>query len=101
MPDQDLSRANLQVSNSAVEELQRRVARAEATLAQKEEENTSLRTQLQQYEMRWSDYEAKMRSMEDMWQKQITSLQVSLFNTFLWRCKPSFLSPFWDNVPTS
>ncbi|CAO2833475.1 unnamed protein product [Amaranthus hypochondriacus] len=73
----DLS-ANHKVSNSAVEELQRRIARAEATLAQKEEENRSLRTQLQQYEMRWSDYEAKMRSMEDMWQKQITTLQMSL-----------------------
>ncbi|XP_021758722.1 myosin-2-like [Chenopodium quinoa] len=74
----DFSPANVQVSNKVVEELQRRVARAEETLVQKEEENASLRTQLQQYEMKWSDYEAKMRSMEDMWQKQIASLQMSL-----------------------
>uniref|UniRef100_A0A803MH59 Myosin motor domain-containing protein n=1 Tax=Chenopodium quinoa TaxID=63459 RepID=A0A803MH59_CHEQI len=74
----DFSPANVQVSNKVVEELQRRIARAEETLVQKEEENASLRTRLQQYEMKWSDYEAKMRSMEDMWQKQIASLQTSL-----------------------
>ncbi|KAL9236379.1 hypothetical protein vseg_011058 [Gypsophila vaccaria] len=74
----DLPPANVQVPDNAVEELQRRVERAEATLVQKEEENATLRTQLQQYEMRWSEHESKMRSMEDMWQKQITSLQISL-----------------------
>ncbi|KNA06986.1 hypothetical protein SOVF_176050 [Spinacia oleracea] len=70
--------ARVQVSNNVVEELQIRVARAEETLVQKEEENASLRKQLQQHEMRWSDYEAKMRSMEDTWQKQIAALQMSL-----------------------
>lgn len=74
----DLLPAEVQVSNNVVEELQRRVARAEATLVQKEEENASLRSQLQQYEMRWSEYEEKMQSMEDMWQRQIASLQLSL-----------------------
>lgn len=74
----DSKSGQMKVSNNVVEELQRRVARAEATLVQKEEENASLKKQLQQYEMRWSDYEAKMRSMEDMWQKQISSLQMSL-----------------------
>lgn len=77
MPDQEFLPARVQVSNNVVEELQIRVARAEETLVQKEEENASLRKQLQQHEMRWSDYEAKMRSMEDTWQKQIAALQVS------------------------
>lgn len=58
-------------------ELQRRVLKAETTLEQKEEENAALREQLQQYETRWSEYEAKMKSMEEMWQKQMASLQVS------------------------
>ena len=55
-----------------------RVIKAEATLQQKEEENTALREQLQQFETRWSEYEVKMKSMEEMWQKQMASLQVSL-----------------------
>ncbi|XP_015896696.2 myosin-2 isoform X1 [Ziziphus jujuba] len=63
---------------SSFAELQRRVLKAEATLEQKEEENAALREQLQQYETRWSEYEAKMRSMEEMWQKQMASLQMSL-----------------------
>lgn len=62
---------------SSFAQLQRRVLKAEATLEQKEEENAALREQLQQYETRWSEYEAKMRSMEEMWQKQMASLQVS------------------------
>ncbi|XP_052177405.1 myosin-2 [Diospyros lotus] len=63
---------------SVLEELQRRVLKAEATLGLKEQENAALREKLQQYEKRWSEYEAKMRSMEEMWQKQMVSLQVSL-----------------------
>ncbi|KAK9674026.1 hypothetical protein RND81_12G206000 [Saponaria officinalis] len=74
----DLPPAIIQVPYNAMEELQRRVERAEANLVQKDEENATLRTQLQQYEMRWSEYETKMQSMEDKWQKQITSLQMSL-----------------------
>ncbi|KAL1563673.1 myosin-2-like isoform X1 [Salvia divinorum] len=61
-----------------VEELRKRVLVAEATLGQKETENMALREQVVQYEARWSEYEAKMKSMEEMWQKQITSLQMSL-----------------------
>ncbi|XP_057790720.1 myosin-2-like [Salvia miltiorrhiza] len=61
-----------------VEELQKRVSLAEATFGQKETENMALREQLVQYEARWSEYEAKMKSMEEIWQKQITSLQMSL-----------------------
>ncbi|KAL1567092.1 myosin-2-like isoform X2 [Salvia divinorum] len=61
-----------------VEELQKRVSMAEATLGQKETENMGLREQVVHYEARWSEYEAKVKSMEEMWQKQITSLQMSL-----------------------
>ncbi|GMY31655.1 myosin-2 [Fagus crenata] len=68
----------VQVLPSALGELQMRVIKAEATLQQKEEENTALREQLQQFETRWSEYEVKMKSMEEMWQKQMASLQMSL-----------------------
>jgi myosin V len=37
-----------------------------------------LHQRLQQYENRWSEYEQKMKSMEEMWQKQMRSLQSSL-----------------------
>lgn len=66
-----------QLLPSALAALRRRVLEAEATLGQKEEENAALREQLQQYETRWTEYEAKMKSMEEMWQKQMSSLQVS------------------------
>lgn len=49
---------------------------AEATIGQKEEENAELKDQLKQFERRWIEYEKKMKSMEDMWQKQMASLQV-------------------------
>ncbi|KAL3636844.1 hypothetical protein CASFOL_019143 [Castilleja foliolosa] len=67
-----------QISPSVVEELQKRVLMAEVTLGQKEKENAALREQVQQFEARWPEYEAKMKSMEEMWQKQIASLQRSL-----------------------
>ncbi|KAL0406847.1 UNVERIFIED_CONTAM: Myosin-2 [Sesamum latifolium] len=63
---------------SVVDELQKRVLMAEATLEQKEKENAALREQVQQFEARWPEYEAKMKSMEEMWQKQMASLQMSL-----------------------
>ncbi|KAK6229517.1 hypothetical protein SCA6_018468 [Theobroma cacao] len=63
---------------SVMAELQKRVLKAEATLGQKEQENATLREQLQQYEARWLEYESKMKSMEEMWQKQMASLQSSL-----------------------
>lgn len=62
---------------SALAELQRRVIKAEATIEQKEEENAELREQLKQFERRWNKYETKMKTMEEMWQKQMSSLQVS------------------------
>ncbi|CAK7327540.1 unnamed protein product [Dovyalis caffra] len=66
------------IQTSILAELQKRVAKAEATIVQKEEENAALQEQLQQYEKRWSDYEAKMKAMEEMWQMQMASLQTSL-----------------------
>lgn len=62
---------------SDLAELQRRVLQAEATLERKEEENAELQEQLQQFQTRWSEYEAKMKSMQDVWQNQMASLQVS------------------------
>ncbi|XP_047965391.1 myosin-1-like [Salvia hispanica] len=66
------------VKSSFLAELQRRVLRAEASLREKEEENDILHQRLQQYENRWSEYELKMKSMEEVWQKQMRSLQSSL-----------------------
>ncbi|KAL0722905.1 hypothetical protein Bca4012_037504 [Brassica carinata] len=66
------------VQASVLSELQRRVLRTEAALREKEEENDILRQRLQQYDNRWSEYETKMKSMEEIWQKQMRSLQSSL-----------------------
>ncbi|KAK4842239.1 hypothetical protein QYF36_018118 [Acer negundo] len=66
------------VKASFLAELQRRVLKAEAALREKEEENDILHQRLQQYESRWSEYEVKMKSMEEVWQKQMRSLQSSL-----------------------
>lgn len=74
----DVPKEQVQALPSALAELQRRVLKAEATLGQKEEENAALREQLQQYDAKWLEYEAKMKSMEEMWQKQMASLQMSL-----------------------
>ncbi|XP_060191105.1 myosin-2-like isoform X3 [Lycium barbarum] len=60
---------------SVVEDLERRVLKAGATLEQKEKENAALKEQVNQFEARCLEYEAKMRSMEEMWQNKITSLQ--------------------------
>ncbi|KAK8700420.1 hypothetical protein V6N13_018817 [Hibiscus sabdariffa] len=68
----------LLVKSSFIAELQRRVLRAEAALRDKEEEKDILHQRLQQYESRWSEYELKMKSMEEVWQKQMRSLQSSL-----------------------
>lgn len=66
------------VNQSVLAELQRRMLKAEAALREKEEENDLLHQRLTQYEGRWSEYEHKMRSMEEVWQKQMRSLQSSL-----------------------
>ncbi|KAJ4972925.1 hypothetical protein NE237_006099 [Protea cynaroides] len=66
------------VKASVLAELHRRVLKAETALREKEEENDILHQRLQQYESRWSEYEVKMKSMEEVWQKQMRSLQSSL-----------------------
>ncbi|EPS65807.1 hypothetical protein M569_08970, partial [Genlisea aurea] len=63
---------------SIIEELRNRAETAEAAVSHKEKENRALREQVQQLERRWPRYETKMKSMEDMWQKQMQSLQASL-----------------------
>ncbi|KAF3781497.1 Myosin-1, partial [Nymphaea thermarum] len=72
------SETHVLLDQSVLAELQRRVLKAEAALREKEEENDILRQKVQQYETRWSGYEVKMKSMEETWQKQMTSLKVSL-----------------------
>ncbi|XP_057790722.1 myosin-2-like [Salvia miltiorrhiza] len=58
--------------------LEKRVLMAEESLELKEKENATFREQLQQYEARLKQSEAKMKSAEEMWQKQIASLQVDV-----------------------
>lgn len=59
-------------------DFQNRLLAADARLREQEDENALLRQRLQQYESRWLEYESKMKSMEEMWQKQIASLQMRL-----------------------
>ncbi|KAF0930186.1 hypothetical protein E2562_030841 [Oryza meyeriana var. granulata] len=66
------------IKASFLAELQRRILKAEATVQEKDEENEMLHQRLQQNENRWSEYEQKMKAMEEMWQKQMRSLQSSL-----------------------
>ncbi|KAA8519867.1 hypothetical protein F0562_014043 [Nyssa sinensis] len=78
-PDQKNSQTkdHVQLQSSILVDLQRRMLRADAALEEKEEENAALQQQLQQFEQKWAQYEAKMKSMEEMWQDQLTSLQFS------------------------
>nr|GEW22493.1 myosin-1 [Tanacetum cinerariifolium] len=71
-------RDDVVVNTHYLAELQRRVYKAEFGLREKEEENDMLLLRIQQYETRWSEYENKMKSMEELWQKQMHSLQASL-----------------------
>eukprot|EP00268_Persea_americana_P032472 TRINITY_DN3195_c0_g1_i3.p1 TRINITY_DN3195_c0_g1~~TRINITY_DN3195_c0_g1_i3.p1 ORF type:complete len:1213 (-),score=284.25 TRINITY_DN3195_c0_g1_i3:285-3923(-) len=66
------------VKQSFLAELQQRVLKTEEALQEKEEQNDILRQRLQQYECRWSEYELKMKNMEEVWQKQMKSLQSSI-----------------------
>lgn len=66
------------VKASYLADLQRRVLQAESALRVKDGENDILQQRVQQYDNRWSEYERKMKSMEEMWQKQMRSLQSSL-----------------------
>ncbi|KAK9059944.1 hypothetical protein SSX86_020648 [Deinandra increscens subsp. villosa] len=66
------------VSSSYLADLQRRVLKSEIGLREKEEEKDMLLQRIQQYDNRWSEYEEKMKSLEELWQKQMNSLQSSL-----------------------
>ncbi|KAI7728977.1 hypothetical protein M8C21_025424 [Ambrosia artemisiifolia] len=72
------SQDNIQVLPQNVEELQKRVAKAESLLRERDLENTALREQVRQFEIRMSEYENKTKAVEEMWQSQMASLQVSL-----------------------
>ncbi|WOH14653.1 hypothetical protein DCAR_0934173 [Daucus carota subsp. sativus] len=63
-----------------VYELQRRVLKTEAAVQNKNEENYGLRMKIAQFEKQWQQHEAKMKSMEKMWQEQLTFIQVILTN---------------------
>ncbi|KAL2633393.1 hypothetical protein R1flu_004872 [Riccia fluitans] len=69
---------SIKVQPSVLLELQKRALAAEKSLREKEEDNALLKHRLQQFEARWLEHQAKMESMEEMWQKQMTSLQLSL-----------------------
>lgn len=73
-----LSEENIQILPQNVEELQRRVVKAESSLSEREHENTALREQIRQFEIRWLEYETKMKTVEETWQSQMASLQMSL-----------------------
>ncbi|XXG71364.1 hypothetical protein AAC387_Pa07g0636 [Persea americana] len=67
-----------QLLPSVLAELQRQVMKAEAALRQKDRENATLHLELQKYETRWLEYDTKMKSMEEKWKRQFTSLQMSI-----------------------
>ncbi|KAK4796712.1 hypothetical protein SAY86_029038 [Trapa natans] len=74
----DTANEQVQVIPTKLDELQKQVLKAELTLDQKKEENAALRGQLREYETKWSDYEARMKSMEETWKMQMASLEMSL-----------------------
>ncbi|XP_023635551.1 myosin-4 isoform X2 [Capsella rubella] len=59
-------------------DLQSRVQKVEAAIMQKEDENTAFQEELQRFEERWLEHEIKMKSMEETWQKHMSSMQMSL-----------------------
>lgn len=83
----------------AITELQGRITKAEATLRDKEEENVMLRQQLEQYERKWSEYEAKMKSMEEAWKRQLSSLQVIVYvDFFFFDCMfKEWINMYWQH----
>lgn len=67
----------IQIPYAVLVDLRRQVLKTEALLDKKKEENTLLQLRIKQLEKRREQYEAKMKSMEKMWQDQLTSIQVS------------------------
>ncbi|XP_024384280.1 myosin-1 isoform X2 [Physcomitrium patens] len=70
--------ATIRVRPSYVLELQQRAVIAEKALREKEEEIVLQRQKIQHYEKQWAEYEAKISSMEEKWQKQMSTLHLSL-----------------------
>ncbi|XP_020573053.1 myosin-1-like [Phalaenopsis equestris] len=66
------------IEASVLPELQRKILKIETALREKEEENEKLHQRLLQYERRQTYHDEKMKSLEEEWQKQISSLQSSL-----------------------
>lgn len=97
---QDIEEKHVKVLPSILTELQRRVLKAESTVTQKEEENASLKEQLLQLESKWSENEAKMKLIEEMWQKQVGSLQVSS-NACIYKVKVLILKSSYNVIKTS
>ncbi|CAH2077785.1 unnamed protein product [Thlaspi arvense] len=62
----------------ALADLQSRVQRVEAAIMHKEDENTALQEELQRFKERWLEHETRMKSMEETWQKHMSSMQMSL-----------------------
>ncbi|PWA83025.1 IQ motif, EF-hand binding site, P-loop containing nucleoside triphosphate hydrolase [Artemisia annua] len=73
-----LSQENIQSISPDVEELQRRVTKAESSLSEREHENLALREQVRQFKERWLEYETKMKAVEETWQSQMATLQMSV-----------------------
>lgn len=79
----------IQVPYAVLVDLRRQVLKTEALLDKKKEENAILQLKIKQLERKRERYESKMKSMEKMWQDQLTSLQV---RTKLNSCKVHTLS---------
>ncbi|CAL9163235.1 unnamed protein product [Musa hybrid cultivar] len=73
-----LNKDQHQVHSSSLEELEKLVLEIKAEVKQKEEENVALSQQIQQYEKKWSLCEEKMKSMEEMYKKQIETLTMNI-----------------------
>ncbi|RZR74470.1 hypothetical protein BHM03_00037277 [Ensete ventricosum] len=77
-PEEASGKDHHKVDATRSEELEKQVLKMETEMRQKEEENVELLQQAQQIENKWSLCEEKMKSMEELYQKQIESLKVSL-----------------------
>ncbi|URD91390.1 Pyridine nucleotide-disulfide oxidoreductase [Musa troglodytarum] len=66
------------VHPSRLDDLENLVLKTKAELQQKEKENVALLQQVQQCEKKWSLFELKLKSIEEMYQTQIDTLKVNL-----------------------
>ncbi|WOL16025.1 myosin-2-like isoform X1 [Canna indica] len=63
---------------SGLEDLEKLVAKMKAELGEKEKENAALFQQVKEYEKKWSVCEEKMKTMDEMYQKQIENLKMNI-----------------------